>query len=463
MSPVARHGVVGLWLSVALAGCSAGSIGDRTGAPAPPTDGSFADDGSVSPSDAQLPASNDAGLGGSDGSTVERDGSVIMPALEWPNEMSRANSDAWLRENHPSITALRPRVLVLDVIHGDGARAIGAYTESLVAAFAEMTRYHGYDDEEAPPFLRYEIDKIVDLKDPDGQEYPAFWPTRSSEGFDIGELFTDEFAVRLGYRDPSNASRFLAMCELFERGLVNELWIAAGDRNIFENQSRLQNYDDTLSPIAGSFNGCTNGCYHDPLNRVDCKVTVRMQEIGKFRGVGCATHAAGHAFENMLHSNPYLEANASRFFNFELSRRYGLPMQDLYACPYDAPGNCIEYPSPGTLASGETWTSDAFRFENWGEGCGNVHFPPNGRFQYDYENDSPAWSTCESYGLSGEPDSKDSRSDYTKAKVDAYERVHGDCGGGWQIYMGQSMPGYGNAAVAVDGKPMLNWWPFLFY
>ena len=40
---------------------------------------------------------------------------------------------------------------------------------------------------------------------------------------------------------------------------------------------------------------------------------------------------------------------------------------------------------------------------------------------------------------------------------------HPDCGGGWMVYMGQSMPGLGNQAKSVDGKPMLNWWPFLFY
>jgi len=29
--------------------------------------------------------------------------------------------------------------------------------------------------------------------------------------------------------------------------------------------------------------------------------------------------------------------------------------------------------------------------------------------------------------------------------------------------MRQSFPGYGNVAKDVDGGPMKNWWPFLFY
>ena len=38
-----------------------------------------------------------------------------------------------------------------------------------------------------------------------------------------------------------------------------------------------------------------------------------------------------------------------------------------------------------------------------------------------------------------------------------------NCGGGWQIYLRQSMPGLGNHAFDKDGKQMKNWWPFLFY
>jgi hypothetical protein len=37
------------------------------------------------------------------------------------------------------------------------------------------------------------------------------------------------------------------------------------------------------------------------------------------------------------------------------------------------------------------------------------------------------------------------------------------CPAGWQIYWRQSMPGYQNQARAIDGTPMKNWWPILFY
>ena len=31
------------------------------------------------------------------------------------------------------------------------------------------------------------------------------------------------------------------------------------------------------------------------------------------------------------------------------------------------------------------------------------------------------------------------------------------------VYLAQSMPGLGNQARDTQGRPMKNWWPFLFY
>ena len=38
-----------------------------------------------------------------------------------------------------------------------------------------------------------------------------------------------------------------------------------------------------------------------------------------------------------------------------------------------------------------------------------------------------------------------------------------DCGGGWQVYLRQSIPGLGNRARDTTHQPMKNWWPFMFY
>jgi hypothetical protein len=284
---------------------------------------------------------------------------------------------------------------------------------------------------------------------------------------DIGPLFAPAFAPTLGYLDPEDPRRFLTMCELFERGLVNELWIAAGtDRNLYENQSRLQTYDENLRPIAGQFNSCTNGCFNDPARLVNCKVSVRMQELNKTRGAGCATHAAGHTLENLGLSIPYLRANATRFFGRDLNTRFGLPSATLSALCSTSPVQCLAHPSPGVLSSGPAFTGPAFSIQGWGAGCGSVHFPPNATSDYDYTALAPAYSSCESYGLGGNPDGTDVQQEFTSALVANYEAAYGHdftCGGGWMVYLGQSMPGLGNQARDTQGRPMKNWWPFLFY
>jgi hypothetical protein len=385
------------------------------------------------------------------------------PPTVWPNPLAPANSSPWLRENHDRLTALEPRVLVLDVLQREKLTPIRTFVDGLVAAYEELTRYHGYSDPGAEPFVRYQIDRIVDLKDPGGAEYPAFWPPASADGFDVGALFTADFAPHLGYADPDVPGRFLTMCELFERGIINELWINAEDgRNIYENQSRLQVYDDALQPVPGRFEGCTNGCYYDPGARVNCAVSVRMQEINLSRGVGCATHAAGHTLENLRHANPYLQANATRFFGFDLDVRHDLPVSSLYDCPYSN-GICVDFPSPESIVNGPTFPKGEFEFDDWGDACGSVHFAPNSRFQYDYYSNLPALSSCASYGLADGADGRDRRTPYTQAVTLDYEHLHGDCGGGWMVYLGQSMPGRGNAARDATGAPMRNWWPFVFY
>jgi hypothetical protein len=132
--------------------------------------------------------------------------------------------------------------------------------QTVAREVGEGSRYHGYSDAQAPVFLAYQIDKVVDLRDPTA-EYPDFWPPTP---FDTGALFAPEFASHWGYKDPDDGHD-LPLCEIFERGLANELWIAAeaGTRNVYENQSYVQIYDDQTQPT-GRFSKCTNGCFSDP-------------------------------------------------------------------------------------------------------------------------------------------------------------------------------------------------------
>ena len=86
--------------------------------------------------------------------------------LVWPNKESKANSDDWLRLHHGQIRQMQPRLLVLNFVNGLSAEEATQKVNRVIAAIREATRYHGYKNPTAPPFLDYQIYKVVDLTDP---------------------------------------------------------------------------------------------------------------------------------------------------------------------------------------------------------------------------------------------------------------------------------------------------------
>jgi hypothetical protein len=95
---------------------------------------------------------------------------------------------------------------------------------------------------------------------------------------------------------------------------------------------------------------------------------------------------------------------------------------------------------------GELWK----RFEgtpgNWR--CGNCHFPPNGRHDYDWANKEYVMSDIEDWKPEGRGEMK---------------RLNCDRWGGddlrWYVYWMQSIPGARNG-LRFQGKPLTNWWVF---
>ncbi|OGQ15789.1 MAG: hypothetical protein A2138_09770 [Deltaproteobacteria bacterium RBG_16_71_12] len=58
----------------------------------------------------------------------------------WPNDRSRANSDAWLAVHHDEIERLEPRVLVLNFVNPSNPAAVDALVEDVRTAFEEARR-----------------------------------------------------------------------------------------------------------------------------------------------------------------------------------------------------------------------------------------------------------------------------------------------------------------------------------
>jgi hypothetical protein len=149
---------------------------------------------------------------------------VTLAPTVWPNEVSSANSDPWLAEHHAEIREMRPRVLAVNFVNRRSMEEMRGQLEGVAAAIAEGTRSHGYADPDAPPFVRYELAHLADLRDavpPPGWPYnnstlyPRENPVEGYWGFDYERLFTPEYAARSIVTPAPGAAR---LREAIDRG-----------------------------------------------------------------------------------------------------------------------------------------------------------------------------------------------------------------------------------------------------
>ena len=72
-------------------------------------------------------------------------------------------------------------------------------------------------------------------------------------------------------------------------------------------------------------------------------------------------------------------------------------------------------------------------------------------------------STIEDWRIGSGPGGKDVAKPFTNQAFREYRDLAPDCMGAWLVYWRQNMPGLDNKQKDDAGKPMKNWWPFLFY
>jgi hypothetical protein len=417
-------------------------------------------------------------------------GAASAGALEpcpdtWPNDVSRANSDPWLAVHHAGLTSIHPRVLVLHFYNQLTIDQVRTNTDDLLAALAEGSRYHGY----SPPFLKYEVAAFVDLTDqppPDGYPFPysTKLPTTPDGAFDPGPLFNSSFADLYGLADPSDPSHALPLCQLFARGIIHEVWLHVGEpappgmSSIFE---RRQIYDTSGRAVPGSFlTTAGTPAQSRALEMAECPVTVRMVTIVPIttpqdnapplgRDVACSLMAHGFGVETAALSVPYLSVHARPFLNMDFRSRFQVGFDEWRDICTTNFSPCVVYSeeAPGQwaakAATGATvgaWSMRPFR-----QGCGTVDFPPNARFRWDFDNREPDQavpSRCDGYGISQGPDGQDLYDPYVPDMSGGAQGPF-NCAPAWQMHWRQSIPGYRNVAIDIDGQPMKNWWPFLFY
>ena len=395
----------------------------------------------------------------------------------WPNKTSNANSDKWLVENHDKIKKMRPRVLVLNFSNGFAPEKAEKTAKELAAAVTEGTRYHGYKDPKAEPFIEWQILKVVDLRDaepypetPDGNctKYPR---TGRKEGINFAykELYSDKFAEYYSFKDPKNPGKYLKLNELVAQGIVHELWFFAYQRSAgapFEATEWKPVYDEKFQRVGDEHRHAGNGGDQDEpwFGR-----SLRISFINSERGIGCNVESLSHAMEGTANSSviPYYRKYFYEYASHDLDKRFKLPWNSFYAI--GAPGEGISYPDDHTAVVKKLVKADGkdvmkeIRVDNYYCVGGNVHFIPSSRGHYDLDSPFTALSTIEHYRLFDGPDGKDLAEPWNKDKFAQYRPMAPDCMGCWLIYWRQNMPGYKSPCKDDDGKPLKNWWPFLFY
>ncbi len=428
----------------------------------------------------------------------------------WPNACSQANSDPWLYQHHDQIVQERPVALLLDFVDSfhtyenvsapkgyDIDTIVQPLIQKHIDAFEVASTYHGYNDGTAPPFKTYSVIKVVDARDTAGDTGGAtvnssLLPLNSNgTSVDYSQFATQTWTDRIGIPDPANPGTNLSICQLFEKGIINEVWGMVADpatAKFDESAETKQAYDATNTPIAGKLLAVSNG--QSITKAVPCTVSTRFYDFNPTRGPGCHLHANGHAWERYITAGalPAFAKVASTFFNFDFKTRFNAPFTSFYdVCPYTT-AVCIDWqtPFPSTAAISGPSSSQTFSFSPLTAGCGNVHFPPNATTQYttlDQGYDIPqtpatapvadqTMSSCEHYGLHDGTGGADMTTPYSNGlAAEKYKAALGtnasmvatDCGGPQPTYIFASMPGLGNKATASDGTPMKNWWVYEFY
>ncbi len=384
----------------------------------------------------------------------------------WPNVQSRANSDPWIAQHHDSIRVMRPRVLVINFSNQLATDELERQTQKLIDAVAESSRYHGYSDPDAPAFLQYEVFKFIDLRDPDrskgnGSRSPIKPDIESGINMDYSALYNERFTELYDIRDPWDPSRRLGLEELVDRGFVHEVWffVCVDDwLRCYECIEIKPVYDEHYQKVGDEHRHAGNGADTD---LTWTGRSLRFNGINHERGTGCAMENLGHSLEGMAHADviPTFKRWFYDFAGFDLDRRHGLPFNSFY--PLWGEGKGITYPKPDVALVKRD--DEIFRLADYVATGGNVHFPPNGRRHYDQGNETPVLSTIEDWRIGSGSDGRDVARPWTNAVLEPYHAIAPDCMGAWLVYWRQNMPGLDNLQKDESGRPMKNWWPFLFY
>ena len=291
----------------------------------------------------------------------------------------------------------------------------------MVTGLAAGSMYHGYSNPTAARFLNYQIGNVIDLT-----SAPLPVSATSALTLDVTALFKDAtYPPLYGYSD--GGSGFLSLCQLFEQGVINEVWIQDGGDATSRPRAplyaeRKQEYDADWKAIPGTFQPCLGG--NTSCLNVSCGVTVRIAHLdpAPSGGPGCDVSVRGWGIDSMWSVLPGAAPDANAFLNLDFNTRF--PGVSFTGWPQICAGSalCISYPSP-TVASNAPGLSTTFTIDPFLQGCGNSYYPSNGTFYGDFQNSVAVDARCEHFGLRDGAGGHDLYTSYPSAVVADYDQT----------------------------------------
>lgn len=207
------------------------------------------------------------------------------------------------------------------------------------------------------------------------------------------------------------------LCDLIQRGAVDEVWFwEGGQGGVPEWASNGPEWEYVLN-----------------TGMPDCGRQTALMVFNNTRELDVALHSLGHRFEWTMRVYRPCDFTSATW-------------------PWNGPSaGCRD----GSASDATGFVARPFDGNGFVGACGDVHWPPNLRrgvgADYDYANPAEERSICPDWGRDGQA---------RETVVSC--RTWGCTQFGYMVWWMQNIPGVGNDNRDAAGRPMPNWWAYLF-
>lgn len=310
-------------------------------------------------------------------------------------------------------------------------------------ALEEGTKYKGYKNPDAKPYVGYKILRMINVY----EQIPAG---------DIPSKFVDA----PGYYEPD-------LVEVFERLDLIDYINSRGIRDVW------MHYSQNAAPDFPSFDPEIDNQFEKKVVNFESRMST-PQDIEAHNSYDNPTLIANHTY--IIHTKSFV----SPFGDFPHAHGHQIESM-LYTLNYFQDG---DYKLFWNQFSGWGLNEYGDHFpignSNWEKGrCGNIHFLPNSEFDYDYWNNSPHLSDIENWNPQQTGEKMELTADYVHGLLYDWPRYAVDLSnnailgdfwqhrdfigeGNWYLYWMQNIPHDNNGLETDTGSALTNWWDIIY-